>query len=136
MDIFFPDPSEVRLPPAEVRIRELRAEPWPDGRRVRVALGLTPFQKRPGGELRITDAQGREVAALSFIETITPKMELTMHLRVDEPAGQYTLSATIFYSAPLPPPSAESLDQPIELPEAVVVDQKTITFVGNCSATD
>ena len=42
MDIFFQDPTDIPLPPEEVRIRELTAEPWPDGRRVRVYVELTP----------------------------------------------------------------------------------------------
>jgi hypothetical protein len=51
MDIFFADPSEVPLPPNEVRIRELNVEPWPDGNRLRVYLEVDPFQKRPNADL-------------------------------------------------------------------------------------
>ena len=41
----------------EVRIIELRAEPWPeDGRRVRIHLEVTPFLERPNLEVPITDA--------------------------------------------------------------------------------
>lgn len=81
MDIFFSDPTAIPLPPDEVRVKELRAEPWPDKRRVRVYLEITPFQQRPNGNITITDAAGEEVASVSFIETIDPKMEFTIHLR-------------------------------------------------------
>ena len=53
---FFPDVPEVeRLEPKAIRILDLRAEPYPDGRRLRVALDLTPFQLRPNIELLLTD---------------------------------------------------------------------------------
>jgi hypothetical protein len=98
MDIFFQDPSQVPLPPEEVRIRAFRAEPWPDGRRVLVLLELTPFQKRPSGKIIIFDDQGEEVANISIIETVDPKMEFTIHLRSPKPGGQYTASSTLFYT--------------------------------------
>ena len=97
MDIFFQDPSEIPLPPDEVRIRQFYAEPWPDGRRVRVFLELTPFQKHPNGEISVIDTQGEEVANLSIIETIDPKMEFTIHLRMPTPHGRYQVSAKVFY---------------------------------------
>jgi hypothetical protein len=130
MDIFFQDPSDIPLPPEEVRIRQFRAEPWPDGRRVRVLLELTPFQKRPNSEVCITDSQGEEIANISIIETIDPKMEFTMHLPALVPAGQYTVSATLFYTDPLPQP-AENTDtsQPLELPASKVVDHASTTFM-------
>ena len=133
MDIFFTDPTDIPLPPAEVRIRHLRAEPWPDKRRVRVYLEVTPFQKGPNSEIEIRDADGNEVASLTIIETINPKMEMTIHLRGDAPAGIYTASATVYYyeaeeltastedgggDAPLPP-----------LPSKIkLVDQSETTF--------
>ena len=97
MDIFFTDPTAIPLPPQEVRIRRFHAEPWPDKRRVRVNLEITPFQKGPNSEIEIRDADGNEVASLTIIETITPKMEMTIHLRGVEPAGVFTASATVYY---------------------------------------
>jgi hypothetical protein len=98
MDIFFRDSSEIPLPPEDVRILQLRADPWPDGRRVRVLIEITPFQKRPSGELNVIDAQGNEVANLTFIETINPKMELTLHLRFPNPQGRFSVNAKLFYN--------------------------------------
>ena len=97
MDIFFTDPTDIPLPPEEVRIRHFRAEPWPDKRRVRIYLEITPFQKSPNSEIEIRDADGNEVASLTIIETINPKMEMTIHLRGGEPAGFYTASAMVYY---------------------------------------
>ena len=97
MDIFFQDPTAIPLPPAEVRIKELRAAPWTDNRRVGVYLELTPFQKRPNAELSITDPSGKVVAQASIVETMIPKMELTLHLRGRLESGTYTVYVSVFY---------------------------------------
>jgi hypothetical protein len=104
-------PPEDGLPPVDVRILGLRAEPWPeDARRVRIHLDLTPFLERPDLEVNITDAQDRQVANISIIESIDDHMTFTMHLRGFEIQGPYTLSARIEY------------------PEIGMVDQKKIDF--------
>ncbi len=59
MDFFFNDPSETRLPPDEVRIRDLQVQVLEDGRKVKVYLEVDPFQKRPSVDLAITDPQGK-----------------------------------------------------------------------------
>ena len=132
MDIFFQDPNEIPLPPDEVRIRELQASAFPDGQRVRVILEVDPFQKRPSAELTIRDAGSNLLAAASVIESMTRKIELTLHLRfpgtssaATTPAA-YTLSAVLFYQAPPEEPSAPG-QTPLLLPPKVV-DEKTITF--------
>jgi hypothetical protein len=102
MDIFFADPSEVPLPPAEVRIRALNVEPWPDGKRLRVILEVDPFQKRPNVDLTLFDNQGRELSSAFIIESMTRKMELVMHLR-SPASGSCTLHAVLYFSA-LPDP--------------------------------
>jgi len=97
MDIFFQDPTEIPLPPNEVRIRQLRAEPWPDNRRVRIYLELTPFQKRPNGEVRILGIGGEEVASVTIVEAIDRKMEFTVHLCGAPAEGEYIVIATVYY---------------------------------------
>lgn len=132
MDIFLRDPNEVPLPPPEVRIRQLLAAPWPDNRRVRVVLELTPFQKRPNCEIRVLDDQNQEVANLSIVEAIDPKMEFTLHLRVAEPAGHFTASAVVYYYAEedhQPGTVNGGQDQPYRLPEEIiVVDRAEVIF--------
>lgn len=126
MEINFTDLSEVPLPPDEVRIRDFRVDPYPDGKRLRIYLELTPFQKRPSGELIITDLLGTHVATANIIETIDPKMELTMHLRTPNPQGEFTARALIFYTD-----SLEDLtegDQIVAAPERRVVDEMEIQF--------
>ena len=126
MDIDFTDLSEVPLPPNEVRVRDFRVEPYPDGKRVRVFLELTPFQKRPSGELIITDLLGNQVATANIIETIDPQMELTMHLRTPDPQGEFTARVLIFYTDSLEDIVED--DQILAAPERRVVDEKGATF--------
>ena len=96
MEIFFQDPNEIPLPPQEVRIREIKAEPWPDGCRVHVYLEMDAFQKRPNINLLISDAEGKERATVSIIESMTRKIDLTMHLQ-GSAEGEFTLCAALFY---------------------------------------
>jgi hypothetical protein len=123
MEIFFQDPSEVPLPPDEVRIRSLRAEPYPDGRRVRIYVEVDPFQARPSVDLEISDAQGRQQATASIIESMARKMEIVMHLRDGQPGTQYHLAATLYFSQPNP----QSGEEP-QLPQRKETDRKEINF--------
>lgn len=128
MDIFFTDPTEVPLPPDEIRIRSLRAEPWPDGMRVRVYLEIDPFQKRPNAEIRILDEANREVASLNVIETIERKMEFTMHLRRNDPRGRFQVDALLFYSEPVESEEGEEAEANPPASRQTVVDRARAIF--------
>jgi hypothetical protein len=123
MDIFFQDPTAIPLPPDEVRIKELRAEPLPDHRRVRVFLETTPFQKRPNGEVIIANPFGDEVANVSIVESISPRMEFIMHLRGEVPPGEYQLTAMIYYDL-----EEDKPDNPPEQRKKMVVDEGEAKF--------
>jgi hypothetical protein len=127
MDIFFQDPNEVRLPPEEVRLQEMQAEPLLDGSRVKVFLELTPFIKRPNVEITITNASGKEVAHTSILEVMQRKIELTMHLRKPEPGSEYTIDSTIYYQSLPEPGDAPTVDIP--LPDPLIVDRQKTTFI-------
>jgi hypothetical protein len=118
MDIFFQDPDEIPLPPEEVRIREIYAEPWADRRRVRVFLEVDPFQRRPNAELFIFNGEGEEVAQTSIVEAFTRKIELNMHLRESKPAGKYILKTLLYYNQE---PEGEA-------PAPMMVDQRQFEF--------
>ena len=127
MDIFFADPSEVPLPPNEVRIRELNVDPWPDGKRLRVYLEVDPFQRRPNADLTLLDQDGQELSSVSIIESMTRKMELVMHLR-NAASGSCTLQATLYY-ATLPESTEPGGDpQPEPMLDRQVVDTRQVTF--------
>lgn len=98
MDIFFSDPEDLPVPQADVRIREISAEPWPDGRRVKVDIQLTPFQKRPNIEITIINSQADQVAILSVVEALQPRMDFTIHLREAQTGGKYRVNARVSYA--------------------------------------
>ena len=133
-DIFFSNIDEAPVPPAEVRIRALDAAPRPDGIRVDVHLELIPFQQRPSIEVSIANQSGRQVAALSVIEAIDPKMDFTMHLREPDPAGSYTLAVHVFYSdveGNAPSNGGQKSAGEILKKAKQVVDQRDLQFVVN-----
>jgi hypothetical protein len=126
MDFFLQDPNEVRLPPEEVRLLEVKVTPQPGSPRVKIYLELTPFKKRPNLEVTIYASSGKKAAHSSILETMLPKLEFTLHLRQVEPGSEYTIESVVYYQK-LPEPSDEPVDVP--LPEPMVVDRRKTTFV-------
>jgi hypothetical protein len=126
MNIFFQDPNEIRLPPEEVRLREVQITPQPNGDRVKIHLELTPFIKRPNVNVTITDASGKEVAHTSILETMLPKLEITMHLRKPEQGSEYSVETTVYYQQTLEP-TKTPVD--IQLPDPMMVDCHKATFI-------
>lgn len=113
MDLNLVDPSQIPLPPEEVRLRQVEIQPYPDGRRLRLDLELTPFQQRPNIEVLVTDRDGREVASTTVVEAVTPTMELTLHLRARDVSGPYQMRLQVVY---------------LEDEEERVVDEQRLTF--------
>lgn len=104
-------PFEDGLPPNEMRITELRGEPWPDhSQRVRIHLEITPFLERPNLLVIITSSDGEEISSAHIIETIETRMTFTLHLRGEVVYGPYHLKAKILYS------------------EVGMVDEKSVAF--------
>lgn len=112
MEFNLPTPEDQdALPPAEVRFLDVHVEPWPDGKRVRVHVSLTPFQARPNLLIAITTPTGEEVCSASIIESMEDRFVFTLHLR-GEPVDEYTLNAQILYD------------------EIGTVDQRSLTFAA------
>lgn len=93
MNLHFVDSHEVPLPPEEVRIRSVKAEPLADGKRIAFDLVITPFQESPDISILIQDDQLEEVASADVIGVRDPRMQLTMHVRGRAPVG--SLKATV-----------------------------------------
>ena len=132
MDINFFDPGDIPLPPDEIRIRELRVEPLPDHRRVRVYLELTPFQQKPNCEIKIFTPSGQEGASLSIIEAIDYKMQFTVHLKSESSFGDFKALLEVYYfeGQDSPPDSGSGQESMVhQLPERVnLVDQREVSF--------
>ena len=114
MDINFSDLDGIPLPPDEVRIRALRADPLPNGRVVRVYLEVDPFQKRPNADLTISDNEGREVASTSIIESIDRNIEIRMHVPGAVREVEYSLKAILFYAEFESESNSETVIKPFE----------------------
>ncbi len=104
LSFFFPelDPANegvIPLPPADVRILELKAEPVADDGpvRLRVYIDTTAFQQRPHLEVSLLDAHGDEIASVNIIEPMGRKNVFTMHVRGSQKSGQFGLVARLFY---------------------------------------
>lgn len=96
--------NEIPRPPDEITIEELDIHPYPDRFRVRVHIRVTPFTERPNLLLVARRDDGVIVSELNIIETMHYDMEFTLHIRhVEDPAGEYTLSAELFYKTRNPP---------------------------------
>lgn len=126
MDIFFADSSEIPLPPNEVRILSFEVRPYADGRRLRVLFELTPFQAKPHGDIVIRNLAGEPLAMTSFVEAITPRNEMTVHLRRLDPGGHYSATLTVFYPSEVEDESEDG--EGLVRLEKQVVDEMEIRF--------
>jgi hypothetical protein len=133
LDIFFQDPTEVPLPPDEVRIREMAIIDQISDDRVKIFIEIDPFQQRPNIDVKILSRRDKlEVSAASIISTMTRKVELTLHLRRPQEPGDLSdlndliLQATLYYLPILKPDNETVPDDLILNPE--IIDQKEISF--------
>ena len=107
-ELAFFESDEVPRPKDEVQILRLAARPYPDGRRVRLDVSLTPFLERPNLEFEVFEPSGETVGAMSVIESMDHEFELTLHLRSPQPRGKHTLRLRLFYLDGPPAVTAET----------------------------
>lgn len=125
MEIFFQNPDEIPLPPAEVRIRELKAEPWSGGKLIHIKLEVDPSQKPPNADLFITTFDGEVLASASIIESMSRKMELTMHLPSGAVDNELILEARLYFAEIIDEPDLNQETKPVQ---RQVVDQAILKF--------
>lgn len=100
MDLnFITDPEMAPRPREEIEILDLALSPYPDRRRVKITLHLTPFAPvdRPNLEITAVNDGGSPVGAVNVIGTMQTRLHLTMHLREPEIDGEYTFTASLSY---------------------------------------
>lgn len=102
MEIHFSDPEQVPLPPDEIRFLDVQASPHTDGRRVKLSIGVTPFQMRPTIDVQVTDEEGREMASTTIVEATETQMSLTVHLRQPVRSGSYDVRLALGYQGEPP----------------------------------
>ena len=115
MEFFFSGTDIKRLHPANTRLLTRQAEPYPDGKCLRVALNLTPFQEKPCLALTLLNTAEEIVASTILNEPVTCGLELTLHIRkLREPsAGEHKLEEILSY------PDLDEIDRhfrTVELP--------------------
>ena len=91
------EPRSDALEPAQVRFIDVRVEPWPDNRRVRAMVTLTPFVNRPNLYAEVRSPQGDPICSAHVIETMDARMVFTLHLRGEPVDGIYTLDIRLMY---------------------------------------
>jgi hypothetical protein len=89
---------ENAVPPERVRFEDLKIEPLPDMRRVKVRIGITPFTVPPNLRVTITTPDGKTAASAAMIETINHRMQFTLHLKSAAVPGEYSMAAEIYYA--------------------------------------
>ncbi|MFC1960223.1 hypothetical protein ACFLYO_05895 [Chloroflexota bacterium] len=117
-NLFFFDSVEAPQPRDEVAITALTVEPYPDGKRIRLQIQITPFLERPNLEIYAQKIDGPVVAELSVIETMTPQLDFTLHIRgLADTAGDYDLIAELFYDDRSTPQNKKKVAFQIQPPD-------------------
>lgn len=89
-------------------IQSLQAKPYPDGRRIELKVRISEIMEPPDLEIEVFNASDELVASSSVVATTFNELDLTVHLREPDPAGQYTLRATLGYAEQDPEDQAET----------------------------
>lgn len=99
------------LPRDQVKINSVTAVPYPDGKRVNVAVEVTPFRERPNLEITIRSADNKRVANAAAIAIMNFKVDFNLHLRgVENVAGEYTVSVQLYYEDAQTPQHTHEID--------------------------
>lgn len=72
--------NEALPPPDDVRVTDYRVMPWPDGTRVTVEMGLTPFRVFPAMDISIVNTDGDVLRTLSCVGALERRPAPTLHL--------------------------------------------------------
>jgi hypothetical protein len=91
------NPTDEPAPPDRVRVRSIEIDPYPDRRRLKTRLVLTPFQEPPDIEVVILDSAGEAVASSSIIQPTQHVLEFTLHLKSQPVDGNHTIRVLIRY---------------------------------------
>jgi len=76
-----------RRPVSDARITDYRVMPWPDGTRVTVEMGLTPFNEFPSIDVSILASDGEVLRHVSLVGAMERRPAPTMWLPRGIPRG-------------------------------------------------
>ena len=97
---FFDNPLETPRARAEVRFKQIGLFVYEDLRRVAIGIELTPFLERPCLDIVMRNEAGVIAGSMVLIESLSPNITMTMHLRDQEPTATYELNVQIYYDHP------------------------------------
>lgn len=83
-DLYFVDTSVPRPPADLVRVTDYRVMPWPDGTRVTIEIGLTPFSVFPAMDVSILSINGEVLRSIALVGAVERRPSPTLHLPVLE----------------------------------------------------
>jgi hypothetical protein len=98
MEPFFTEPDNNGQPPEKIRFEKTHIEPYQGTNRIKLQIEITPFLEKPNIEIEIFSKDGNLISSMSIVEIIEHKFELTLHLRDENPKGEYLLKTNIYYS--------------------------------------
>lgn len=125
MDIPFFEPEHMPQPRENIIVETLDAEAYPDGRRVRVTVKMTPFSERPSLVIEAVNSVGELVAQVDVLETMTKQVSLTLHLRGPLPEPRATVRAHLYFEGSPPQHTSEVT---IALPDGNAPDDDFTTL--------
>ncbi|RLD06293.1 MAG: hypothetical protein DRI56_08205 [Chloroflexota bacterium] len=126
MTIYLSPSSQIPRPPEEVKIHSFTAHLYPDGKRVRLRLAFTPFQKPPSADIQVWNQAGELISSVNIIESTNTETSVVVHLRGENTTGTYTAAAQTFYLENMPDPSVGPENrQPAKV---VPMDEARTTF--------
>lgn len=76
-----------KRPPSDARITDYRVMPWPDGTRVTVEMGLTPFKEFPSIDVSLVATGGDVIKITSMVGTMERRPAPTLWLPRGIPRG-------------------------------------------------
>lgn len=96
---FITDPEMAPQPREEIEILEFDLSPYPDRRRVKMSIRLTPFAPvdRPNLQIWVVNAANEPAGEISVIGAMQTRLNLTMHLRDELIDGEYTFTANLSF---------------------------------------
>jgi hypothetical protein len=76
-----------KRPPSDARVTDYRVMPWPDGTRVTIEMGLTPFKEFPSIDISVTTEAGELIKLTSMVGAMERRPAPTLWLPRGIPKG-------------------------------------------------
>lgn len=90
-------PDQILPESQETDILELRAEPYPDKRRIKILFRLSSFSAAPNAEVSLVNAENEPLVSANLVNIFSTENEITLHLpaKKNQP-GDYTVTLDVF----------------------------------------